>query len=68
MNKRIEPPPKEIVEWLQVCPAPCLGRVVDKYEDILHIASTAFAYTPGCLVAVPVEMLGEVVYREKGNE
>lgn len=68
MSKRLEPPPKKVGAWLEACPFPCIARVVDEYEDILHIASTTFAYTPGCLVVVPVEILGKVVYREKDDD
>ena len=68
MNNRLKPAPKKIGKWLEACPTPCIYRVVDQYEDILHIASTAFAYSPGCLVVIPVEMLGKVVSREKSDE
>jgi hypothetical protein len=53
--------------WLDQAPRPCIARIVDEYEDVLNLAITARIYDSETLVVIPVRLLGDVAFRERGR-
>lgn len=52
---------KELKEWLEACPLPVIGRVIDNEEVIRHVAMTHFIYGEGVLIAIPLSTLASLL-------
>ena len=55
---------KELEEWLEDCPLPVIGRVIDNEETIRHLAITHFVYEEDTLIAIPLSTLASLLKRE----
>jgi len=52
---------KELEEWLEACPLPVIGRVIDNENDIRHVAMTHFVYEEGVLITTPLSTLASLL-------
>lgn len=52
---------KELEEWLEACPLPVIGRVIDNEEVIRHVAMTHFIYEEGVLITIPLTTLASLL-------
>lgn len=52
---------KELGEWLEACPLPVIGRVIDNQTVIRHVAMTHFIYEEGMLIAIPLSTLASLL-------
>ena len=55
---------KDLEEWLDACPLPVIGRVIDNEEAIRHVAMTHFVYEENTLIAIPLSTLASLLKRE----
>lgn len=52
---------KELKKWLEACPLPVIGRVIDDENDIHHVAMTHFVYEENTLIAIPLSTLAALL-------
>ena len=52
---------KELKEWLEACPLPVIGRVMDDENDLRHVAITHFVYEENTLIAMPLSTLASLL-------
>ncbi|MBS7349211.1 MAG: hypothetical protein KIG95_03465 [Comamonas sp.] len=52
---------KELEKWLETCPLPVIGRVIDDETDIRHVAMTHYIYEEGMLIAIPLSTLASLL-------
>ena len=52
---------KELKKWLEACPLPVIGRVVDDKNYLRHIAITHFVYEENTLIAIPLNTLASLL-------
>ena len=52
---------KELKEWLEACPLPVIGRVIDNKDVIRHIAMTHFVYEEDTLITIPLSTLASLL-------
>lgn len=52
---------KKLEEWLEACPLPVIGRVIDNEDAIRHVAMTHFVYEEDVLIAIPLSTLASLL-------
>ena len=52
---------KELEEWLEACPLPVIGRVIDNETTIRHVAMSHFIYEEDMLIAIPLSTLASLL-------
>lgn len=52
---------KELEEWLEACPLPVIGRVIDNEDAIRHVAMSHFIYEEDMLIAIPLSTLASLL-------
>lgn len=52
---------EELEKWLETCPLPVIGRVIDDETAIRHVAMTHFIYEEGVLITIPLSTLASLL-------
>ncbi|AMD43442.1 hypothetical protein ZC03_065 [Pseudomonas phage ZC03] len=56
---------KELEKWLEACPLPVIGRVLDDKTDIRFLAASHFLYKEDPLIAIPLSTLASLLLKRE---